>query len=656
MKMDFDSKSAYDKARRSGLRDFNQYKANGWNAYLPSLDALISNEEIVSEVSLGLIEIPTKKIKGTRTVGRSTAFAPNFMPILGGTTEFAAKWENLYVAHVTEGIRDPIKVYEYMNWYYVEEGNKRVSVLKYNDAVMILANVKRLIPKYDKDDYSICLYYEFLDFYKKTHINFMWFSELGSFVTIYKWIQKLGLDEPDQDGEMRRVYYQFRKVYRQLGGNKLPITTGDALLKYLEVYPLLQGEDANIEQNLKKMWQEFQHIGTTDHVEVVYSAAENEKRSLFSGLTGSSTMKEAKIAFVNAKSAEESAWTYGHEIGRLHIENAFGGAVKTASINHVPEDERAYEFIKNAAKDYDIVFTTSPALIHATLKASMDFKDVKFLNCSENLSFKHLRTYFGRIYEANFLVGMVAGAMSKTNQLGYVVTYPIPEVISSINAYTLGARFVNPFAQVYVKWVEVTKEQDEPCQDNRCYEIDQQLMDMGVDIISHQESTDLSTQLSQSGIYFATELVEEAGKRTCLANPIWNWGVFYEKIIRNIMSGNYNRINGVWSGDDRAISYWWGMDAGVVDILYSASKLPDPLIKSVEFMKKMIISGCAHPFEGPLYDQKDHLRVEEGNQLPNESILAMDWFVKGVIGSIPSINAKEENHPLLELFSVRKRY
>ncbi|MBC7958738.1 MAG: BMP family ABC transporter substrate-binding protein [Vallitaleaceae bacterium] len=652
--MENDSKSAYDKARRSGLKEFNHYKANGWNPYLPHVDALISRDEIVSEVSLGLIEIPLKKIKGTRTSGRSTAFAPNFMPILSPTTEFAAKWESLYISHLTEGIRDPLIVYEYMNWFYVEEGNKRVSVLKFHDAVLVPAYVKRLIPKYDKEDFDICLYYEFLEFYKKTKMNFMWFSELGGFITMYKWIEKNGLDGMEKEGEMRRIYYKFRKVYRKLGGNRLPITTGDALLKYLEVYPLLEGEDSNIEINIKKMWDELLHIGAPEHVNIDFNALDSERKSMFLGLSGLSAMKEAKIAFVNAKSREESAWTYGHEIGRNHIENAFGSQIKTVAINNVPEDERAYEVISHAAEENDIVFTTSPAFIHATLKASMAYKDVKFLNCSENLSFKHLRTYFGRIYEPNFLVGMIAGAMSKTNQLGYVVTYPIPEVICSINAYTLGARFVNPFAQVYVKWVE----DYEDCEENdMCYQIDQQLMDMGVDIISHQESTDLGTKLNQSGIYFATELTEVGiEKRTCLANPIWNWGVFYEKIIRNIMSGNYHRISGIWSGDDPAISYWWGMDAGVVDILYSTSKLPEPLIKSVEFMKKNIISGNYHPFEGPIYDQKDHVRVDEGNRLPSEAILEMDWFVKGVIGTIPSINAKDTNHPLLELFGVRKRY
>lgn len=646
-------KESYEKARRKGLRTVMRYKANGWNAYLPALDSIISRDEILSEVSLGLMEIPINKIKGTKTTGRSSAFAPDFMPILDHNTEFGGKWESLCEAHYDEGIRDPIKVYEYLNWFYVEEGNKRVSVLKFCEATLVAANVTRVIPKYDKDDERIKLYYEFLEFYQKTHMNFIYFTELGSFVKMYKWIEKYSWQLPENEGEFRSIYYQFRKAYHKLGGKVLPITTGDALLKYLEVYPLYKA-DETIEANLKKMWLVLEAVGTSEAVEIADSPGELEKKGLFGGLTSfNQGVKSPKIAFINAETPQTSGWTYAHEIGRLHIESVFKDAIKTVGIYQVPEDETAYDFIRKAVLDgADIIFSTSPAFIHATLKASMEFTDVKFLSCSENLSYKQMRTYFGRIYEPNFLVGMIAGAMTKTNQLGYVVTYPIPEVITSINAYTLGARFVNPYAEVFVKWVEDASVHNK----DACYHVDQQLMDMGVDIISHQESSDLDTLLNQSGIYFANELAEKDGKHTFLAVPIWNWGVFYEKLVRNIMNGNYSRINGLLGSTDRAISYWWGMDAGVVDFLYSKSKIPQPLVQTVEYMKKNIISGVFHPFYGPIYDQKGNLRIEENTHLTNTEVLSMDWFVQGVNGSIPSINAREESHPLFELFSVKKKF
>lgn len=650
-----DARQNYDKAKRQGLRTVNRYKANGWNPALAYLDATLSRQQIMSEVNLGLQEIQVKKIKGTRTQARSTSFSPDFMPILEQHTEFATKWTNLYKSHMTEGIRDPIKVYEYLSWYYVEEGNKRVSVLKYSDAALVHANVTRLIPKYDAHNKTIVIYYEFLEFYKKMPVNFLWFSEPGSFDKLYKWVEKYGWHLEKNEGELRKHYHMFRTEYIKNGGEKLPITTGDAFLKYLEIHPFREGVEEDMVENIRNIWEELQVISIEEKVDLELNDASLEKRSGFFSLGGltslSTSMKKAKIAFVHAKNQEDSAWTYDHEIGRLHLDQVYGEAVTTDFFDNVPEDERAYDHLaKIAESGYDIVFATSPAFIHETLKASMKYEDVKFLNCSESLSYRHLRTYFGRIYEPNFLVGMIAGALTKTNQLGYSVTYPIPEVISSINAYTLGARFMNPFAKVYVKWVS-----DTSTNESECFTIDRQFVDMGCDIICHQESADLKTSLNHSGIYFANDL-REGKPIEGLASPIWHWGIFYEKIVGNIMSGNYNRINSFLSNNDRAISYWWGMDSGVVDVMYSKTKLPRPLIKSVEFMKKMILEGRAHPFTGPIYDQNGALRIEENTHLDNEGILSMNWFVDGVVGRIPTINAMKDDHKLLELFGVKKKY
>ena len=641
----------YDKAKRKGLRTVSLYKASGWNPNLPALDATLSRQQIMSEVSLGLQEILLQKVKGTRTQARSSSFSPDFMPILSPLTEFASKWITLYDAHIKEGIRDAIKVYEYLNWYYVAEGNKRVSVLKYSDAALVSAHVTRLIPKYDKDNKTIVIYYEFMEFYKKLPVNYIWFTETGRFDRLYKLVVKYDWHLEENVGELRKNYHIFRKEYLKIGGGKLPITTGDAFLQYLEIHPFREGKEENVAKNIRTIWAELTVTSREEKVDLELSDLSLEKKSLFSGITSMSTsMKQAKIAFIHAKNLEESAWTYGHEVGRLQLEESLGDSVLTESFENVPEDERAFDFINKIAKqDYDIIFATSPAFIHETLKASMTHKNVKFLNCSESLSYRHLRTYFGRIYEPNFLVGMIAGAMTKTNQIGYVVTYPIPEVISSINAFTLGARFMNPYAQVFVKWVSGSTSNEQ-----ECYAIDAQLVDMGCDIICHQESTDLKTSLNHAGIYFANDLKSNKVIEG-LASPIWNWGNFYEKIVSNIMSGNYSRISGFLGSNDRAISYWWGMDSGVVDIMYDKSKLPQALIKSVEFMKRMIIEGQTHPFSGPLYDQKGHLKVEENAHLDSEAILSMDWFVDGVIGSIPMIDVKEDDK-LLELYGVKKKY
>lgn len=645
-------RQSYESARRKGLRDFNSKKFSGQNPYIPSLDSIIASEAIVSEMQLGNFEIPISKIKGTKTNGRASSFAHNFMPILKINSEFGAKWINLCKAHITEGIRDPIKVYEYLNWFYVEEGNKRVSVLKYHEAVLISADVTRLIPKYDENDETIVIYYEFLDFYKTTHINYVWMSKREGFNKLLKVMRKYNWVNIEDDTEFGAFYYRFRRVYHELGGDSLDNTTGDAFLKYLEVYNY-DSEITNdkLKNDLNNMWNEFKLLDEQE-ISLEFSTESLEKRSFLDSLTGVSSRKKTKIAFVNSKSPEESGWTYGHEIGRNHIENVFGDAIITKAFNNIPEDETAYdELVKVVEEGFDIIFTTSPPFINQTLKAAVEFKNVKFFNCSENMSYNRVRTYFGRIYEPNFLVGMIAGAMTQSNHIGYVVTYPIPEVISSINAFTLGARFVNPHATVMVKWVSDYKND---CKDE-CYDIDEQLIDMGADIISHQESADLTTKLKNSGIYFASK-DEDHKTQEYLATPVWNWGEFYEKMVRNILNGSYNRISNVLGQSDKAINYWWGMETEVVDVFYSKSSLPRETIQSIKFMKEMIMNGSYHPFRGPLYDNKGNLKLDEGHDLNPSDILTMDWFVEGVLGSIPSINALEINHPLLELLSVKKKY
>ncbi len=185
---------------------------------------------------MGLVEIPLDQIAGTKTAGRTTAFASNFMPLLPEDTEFAAKWVSLYHAHLNEGIRDPIKACEFMNRFYVIEGNKRVSVLKYSGAVSIFGQVTRILPA-KNDSKEVRIYYEFLDFYKLTSINYLWFSQEGSFPKLLRLVGA----KPDQvwtDDEkldFHSAYIHFTDVFEEKGGRKLSLTFGDAFLLYMKI-------------------------------------------------------------------------------------------------------------------------------------------------------------------------------------------------------------------------------------------------------------------------------------------------------------------------------------------------------------------------------------------------------------------------------------
>ncbi len=166
----------YKEALKLAQKEYRNSVYKGKSPCLPVLDDFLSGERTSAGIDLGLVQIPADKIVGTKTRGRVNAFAPNFMPIMEDGTEFAEKWKHLCKAHLNEGIRDPIKAYEYMNRYYVEEGNKRVSVLKFFGAVNITGTVTRILPERNGEE-EVELYYEFVNFYKYSKINFIEFSK-----------------------------------------------------------------------------------------------------------------------------------------------------------------------------------------------------------------------------------------------------------------------------------------------------------------------------------------------------------------------------------------------------------------------------------------------------------------------------------------------
>ena len=171
----------YSKAYKKGIKYYKECIQKGEYPFLPALDALLPLEKTVNGIDLGIITIPLEFIVGTKTVSRQNDFTNNFMPIAKEQSEFADKWENLCQSHLEEGIRDPIIVWEFLNRFYVQEGNKRVSVLKYFDAVNVNARVKRILPDHMEGNE---LYFEFLAFYKATKINFIEFTKPNSIFLI----------------------------------------------------------------------------------------------------------------------------------------------------------------------------------------------------------------------------------------------------------------------------------------------------------------------------------------------------------------------------------------------------------------------------------------------------------------------------------------
>ena len=175
----------YGKAQKLGQKDYREKMLHGQSPFLPVLDDILQNVQVENQLPLGLVEIPIKLVVGTKTAGRTAAFASNFMPLLDLKSEFGSKWVALCMAHVDEGIRDPIRCFEYMGRFYVQEGNKRVSVLKYFEAGSVTGNVTRVVPKYN-DTPEVRLYYEFMHYYPLIQTYLLTFTKPGSYGRLQK--------------------------------------------------------------------------------------------------------------------------------------------------------------------------------------------------------------------------------------------------------------------------------------------------------------------------------------------------------------------------------------------------------------------------------------------------------------------------------------
>ena len=608
---------------------------------VPVLDDILKEKNITSpkEIPLGVVQIPSELVVGTKTSGRSSAFSKSFYPLLQENTEFAAKWTGLYQAHLNEGIRDPIKAYEFMNKFYVEEGNKRVSVLKFFDAVSIPGNVIRIVPP-RTDDKENKIYYEFMDFYSLSGINYIWFSQEGSFAKLQRLVGKRPDEVWSEDDKLTfsSIFSRFTAEYKANGGDKLPIEPGDAFLSFIKVYDYHTLDDmtsAELKAKLIKSWDEFQLLITDDSLELQMDPSKDTevKKNIFARLIPVSTPKQ-HVAFIHEKTAKTSGWTYSHELGRMHLEEAFADQISTTCYNNATE-ENAEELLNQAIADgNNLIFTTSPPLMKASLKVAIEHPEVKILNCSLNTSHKYIRTYYARMYEAKFLMGAVAGAMSRNGKIGYIADYPIFGMTANINAFALGAKMVNPRAKIFLEW-STLKDHDvmEAFKQNEVHYIS------GQDMIIPGEAS------RHFGLYRADE-----ESPLNLAMPIWHWGKFYEKMIRNIMDGSFKYDNA--TANTKGLNYWWGMSAGIIDVICS-KHLPIGTARLVDLLKQTICQGDFNPFSGVLYSQKGLVQKDADKVMSPEEIVTMDWLAENVIGFIPKMDDLiEKAKPVVKLQGI----
>lgn len=629
----------YNKAYKAGKKDYQTRMLRGVKPTLQVLDDILPEKSSYSEVPLGLVQIPIERIVGTKNVGRSNSFSGNFMPILLENTEFAQKWMNLSVSHVEEGIHTPIKAYEYMNKFYVEEGNKRVSVMKYFGADSIPGEVIRIIPK-RTDDKENKIYFEFLDFYKAAPINYIWFSQEGSFAKLQEAVgKKPGEVWTEEDClDFASVYTRFTAEYRAKGGDKLKITPADAFLAFITLYgyDVVDKKTTNeLKELIAKSWEEFEILQEDQEIDLKMKP-NKEKKPLLSILFPSGSSK-LKIAFIYEKTPGTSAWTYAHELGRLYLEQTFPDEVITESYENGTQENIDALIEQAIASKCNLIFTTTPSFVQASVKAAIANPEVRILNCSLNTSHRYIRTYYARMHEAKFLMGAIAGAMAENDRLAYIADYPIYGSIANINAFALGAKMINPRVEVYLEWF-ARKEPD----------VEEKIREIGASCISGRDMMIPEEASRFFGLYHM-----DGERPRNLAMPLWHWGKFYSQLIRTIMDGT-------WKYDDKpsntkAINYWWGMAEGVIDVVCS-QRLPIGTKRLVELLKTTISSGVFNPFSGILYSQTGVVQSDPERGLLPEEIMTMDWLADNVIGTIPKTEElKQQAEPVVRQQGVMKK-
>ena len=614
--------TAYKEALRLGQKEYRACVSRGEYPYLPVLEELLPEDKFLREQDLGLVQVPAELIVGTRNPGRANAFARNFMPLAGENSEFASKWERLCQSHLAEGIRDPIKAYEYMNRFYVEEGNKRVSVLRYFGAVSVTAQVTRILPE-KTDSRESVLYFEFVDFYRLSRLNFVEFSRPGCFARLQQLLGK----EPEEPwtredrSAFTAAFYAFQEAYEAAGGKRLSATVGDALLSYLEIYgyPALRGKGASaLRKEIEGVWEEIALRQEEAPIDVKLDPS-SEKPGLITRVLSGGEKSLLRVAFIHDGDPETSAWTGAHERGREYVQRTMGDLVETRSCFHAMEKDPQAVMEEAIAQGCDTLFTTSARLLPAALKTAIAHRNVTVFNCSLNQSHRYIRTYYPRMYEVKFIIGALAGALAGGEPVGYLCDYPIFGQIAGINAFALGAQMVSPRCRVCLEWSSV----------GGADAALERLTNRGIRLISSQDMVRRGDQGRSLGLSLLS-----GGSPVNLATPLWQWGTYYEEMLRRIrdraVQSEYNR-----SG--KAMNYYWGLSAGVVDLRCS-EKLPPSVQRLAELLKNSIRTGILQPFQGPLYTAGGQV-LGPGQFLAPEQIISMDYLVENVQGEIPPYEA-----------------
>lgn len=330
-----------------------------------------------------------------------------------------------------------------------------------------------------------------------------------------------------------------------------------------------------------------------------------------------------KVGFVYVGPIGDHGWTYRHNEGRMAIEKAFGDKVETTAVESVNEGADAERVIRQLAADgHKIIFTTSFGYMNPTLKVAKAFPEVVFEHATGYKRSDNVSTYAARFYEGRHVAGLIAGNMTKSKVIGYIGSFPIPEVVRGINAFTIALRQVNPEAEVKVIWVnswyDPGKEADAA----------NALIDQGADVILQHTDSPAAVQVAENrGVWAVGQAsdMSKFGPKAHLTAIIDNWDDYYVARTRAVMEKS-------WTSADT----WGGISSGMVEMATYNGAIPQDVVSLAKEAETNISMGTIHPFQGPIYNQAGEMVIGAGERLDDGALLGMNWYVQGVQGELPN--------------------
>ena len=331
-----------------------------------------------------------------------------------------------------------------------------------------------------------------------------------------------------------------------------------------------------------------------------------------------------KAAWVYVGPVGDAGWSFAHDLGRKAVEAELGDKVKTSFVESVPEGADAERVIRDlATQGNKVIFATSFGYMEPMLKVAKDFPDVKFEHATGYKTAPNMRVYDARFYQDTYMAGVIAGKMTKTNTLGFVGSFPIPEVLRNINAFTLGAQSVNPKIKTRVVWVnswfDIPKET----------EAAQTLINGGADVLLQNTDSTAVLQTAEKNGKFAfgwDSDMSAFAPKAHLGSAIVDWSNYYKMSIKEAMDGS-------WKGDKVTR---WGIAEGQNDLIKIADVVPAETKTKVDEIKAAIKGGTFEVFTGPIVDSAGKERLAKDVKADDDWRGKVDFYVKGVEGKIPA--------------------